>query len=84
MGAASEVLGHWVEEIAADWERVRSWAERVFTKERVADTVLLLATLTLWAVILFYLYNASLNRTIVGISPYLSSSLNNQLSVPGY
>ena len=84
MGAASEVLGHWIEEITADWGRVRSWAERLFTRERVADTVLLLATLTLWAVLLFYLYNALLNRTIVGISPYLSSSLNSQLSVPGY
>jgi len=84
MRAASEVLGDWIEEITADWEQIRSWAERVFTKERIADIALLLFTLALWAVLLFYLYRALLNRTIVGISPYLSSSLDSQLSVPGY
>ena len=82
MGVRSEVLGHWIEEITADWEQIRSWAERVFTKESIADIALLLFTLTFWAVLVFYLYKALQNYTIVGISPY-PSSLNSQPSVPG-
>jgi hypothetical protein len=71
------------QEIHLGWQHIQSWTERVFTKERIADIVLLLFTLALWAVLLFYLHRAFENRTIVDISPYLSS-LNSELSVPGY
>jgi hypothetical protein len=55
------------QEIHCGWHHIQSWAERVFTKERRADLALLLCTLTLWTVLLFYLYRALLNRTVVAI-----------------
>jgi hypothetical protein len=83
MGAKSEVLGHWLEEISTDWEQIRSWAQSLLTRERIAGIALLASTVTLWAALLFYLYNAFQNYTIVEVSPYLSS-LNWQMPVPGH
>jgi hypothetical protein len=83
MGARSEVLGHWVEEISTDWEQVKSWALSLLTRETVASIVLLASTVALWAVLLSHLYNAFQNYRILEASPYLSS-LNWQLPAPGF
>jgi len=83
MGARSELLGHWVEEISADWEQIKSWVLSLLTRERVASIALLLATVALWAVLVSYLYEAFQNYRILEASPYLSS-LNWQLPAPGF
>ena len=83
MRATGQILRHWAEGVSADWEQIRSQAERILTKERVADIALLATTVAILAVVLFSLYKAVQNHTIVGISPYLSSA-NWQLSIPGY
>jgi len=83
MQAIGDVLRTVDQDIRLGWQHIRDWAERLLTSERRAEIALLLSTLTLWVVLLFYLYRAFQNRTIVSISPYLSS-LNSQLSIPGY
>lgn len=83
MEARSEVLGHWAEQISTDWEQTRSWAQRIFSRERIGSVVLLGSTVAILVAILFSLYRAVQSNTIVGGSPYLSS-LNLQLSIPGY
>jgi len=83
MQALGDVLRTVDHEIHLGWQHIQSWTERVFTKERIADIALLLFTLAVSAVLLFYLYRAFQNRTIVAISPCLSS-LNSQITVPGF
>ena len=83
MGAGSEVLGHWVEEISADWQQIKSWAQSLLTRERIASIALLASTVALWAVLLSSLYEAFQNYRILEASPY-RSSLNWQLPTPGF
>ena len=64
MRANTEILRHWAEEISTDWEQLRSWSERAFTKEKIAEMSVLLSTLTLWAVLLFLLYKQVHNYTV--------------------
>lgn len=60
-----EVARHWGEGISTDWEQLRSWSDRVFTREKTAEMGALLATLALWAVLLISLYRAAHNYTVL-------------------
>lgn len=73
MGARTEALGHWVEQISTNREQIRAWVKRVFTGQRISTVALLSTTIAILAALLFSLYKAVQSNTIVGISPYLSS-----------
>ncbi len=60
-------------EIHLGRQRIRDWAAEAFTKERIADVVMLLATVALFAVLLLFLQRAFQIQTAEGVSPYLSS-----------
>ncbi|HJY83271.1 MAG TPA: hypothetical protein VKK81_19580 [Candidatus Binatia bacterium] len=47
------------------WERVRAWAERTLTSETVAEIVLATVTISLTGSLLFSLYRALENYTII-------------------
>jgi len=70
-------------EIHLGWQHVREWAERVFTKEMIADVTVVVSTVTILAALLFALNRAVQNHAIEGISPYVSS-LNWQQPMPGF
>lgn len=48
-----------------DLEAVKEWAKRTFLKERMADTVLFASTAAVLGMVLFSLYRAMENYTIV-------------------
>ena len=66
-----------------DFQAVKEWAKRVFTKERIVTIAVSGSTLTALGVVFFALYGAMEANTIVAPSPYLAS-WNWQLSIPGY
>ena len=49
-----------------DLESVKGWAKRTFTKERIADVAMCASTVTVVGMVLFTLYRAMQNQTIVG------------------
>lgn len=66
MSINSDALGQVIERIPAEWKRTQAWAEKVFTKERVRDTSLVLSTLFVWGLLFFGLNNALHDYVIVG------------------
>ena len=52
--------------IRPDWETVKAWVRRAFTRERVADVVVCVSTVTVLGMILHSLNRALQNHTIVG------------------
>jgi len=54
------------EAIHPDWETVREWAKRTFTKERIADVVVCASTLTGLGMVLHMLHRALANSAIAG------------------
>ena len=83
MQAVGDVLRTVDQEIHLGWRHIRSWAEGVFTKERIANIALLSSIVAILAAVLFSLYRAVQSNTSVDISPYLSS-LSWRPPVPGY
>ena len=56
-------------EIHLGWRHIQSWVERVLITGRTAEIVLFSFALTLYAVVLFCLYDVVQNSTIVDSSP---------------
>ena len=54
------------EAIHPDWDTVKEWTKRKFTKERIADGLVCASTVTVLGTVLFTLYRALGTRTIVG------------------
>ena len=77
------IRGHEMVFPRLDLEGVKEWAKRVFTEDRMVAVALSGSTMAVLGVVLFALYGAMEANTIVAPSPYLSS-LNWQLSIPGY
>jgi len=46
------------------WEQAKAWTRRAFIEERIAEPALVTATLFLWGLLLFSLYQALENYTI--------------------
>jgi len=55
-----------VQGIPAAWDCIKSWTERVFTKENMLDVALFSATLASLAVVQFALFRALESWTITG------------------
>jgi hypothetical protein len=83
MQVISDVLRTVDQEIQLGWQRSRDWADRVFTRERIADITMVVSTVTILAAVLFVLSRAVRHHTIERVSPYISS-LDWQLGMPGY
>lgn len=47
------------------WDQVRAWARKTFVAERIAEPAIVTATLLLWGWLLFSLYHALQNYTIL-------------------
>lgn len=47
------------------WERVRAWAKRTLTEEKIAAPAIVTATLFLWGLFFFWFYQAMQNYTIL-------------------
>jgi len=57
-------------QISLGWHRLRYRAERVFTRERITEIVVVTFTVTIIAVVLLQLIGALRDRTITGSFPY--------------
>jgi hypothetical protein len=53
------------ETIHPDWETVKAWAKRTFTKQRIADLVVLASTVAVLGMVLHILHSALENHAIV-------------------
>jgi hypothetical protein len=70
MQPISGVLKTLDRELHLGWRQLRCWAERAFTKQRIAEVAIFTSTLTIIGVVLFYLIGAMQDRTIVRLFPY--------------
>ena len=81
--AGLTIRGHAMVFPRLDLAGVKERAKRLFTKDRMVVFALSGATVAVLGAVFFALYGAIEANTIVAPSSYLSS-LNWQLSVPGY
>lgn len=58
--------GHELATPHLDLQRVKAWAKSTFAKERIIDFVVCTSTATVLGMVLFTLYKATENRTVVG------------------
>jgi len=57
-------------QISPGWHRLRYWAKRVLTKQRITETAIVTFTVTIIAVVLLHLIGALQDRTITGSLPF--------------
>ena len=60
------IRGHEIVIPHVNLESVKAWAKTTFTKERIADIGVCVATVTVIGVVLFSLHRAMENHTILG------------------
>ena len=65
MQTIGSVLNSVDHEIHLGWKHIRSWAKRVFTRERTTEIILLSLTLALCVLVLFCFHKGLQNFTIM-------------------
>jgi hypothetical protein len=70
MRTGGETLGRWTEQIAFDSERVRAWAQRALTRDRLICFGLGISTLSVTGLILLSLHRALERSTLASALPF--------------
>ena len=67
MSTDTNALGNEVQKVVpAEWKSIRTWAEKLLTKERMMETGLVMSTVLIWALLFTALNQALQNYSIVG------------------
>jgi hypothetical protein len=70
MQIRSEVPSRWIGQTSFDWQRIRAWALRTLSRERVAHLALAVSTLSLTVLIVSSLHNAVERSALVSPLPF--------------
>ena len=67
MSTDTNALGNEVQKVVpAEWKSIRTWAEKLLTKERMMETGLVMSTIVMWGLLITLLNQALQNYSIIG------------------